>query len=64
MRVLHSLFFFGIFTTYMALLGPTRLFIFGKSSHLHALFLRNKNQKIPTYMPLLISEKPSHLHGY
>ena len=36
----------------MALLGPTRLFIFGKSSHLHC-FLRNKYQKSPTYTPLL-----------
>ena len=53
----------------MALLGPTRLFIFGKSCHLHG-FLLSKYQKIPTYMPLLgptrlsISEKTSHLHGY
>ena len=36
----------------MALLGPTRLFIFGKSCHLHG-FLLSKYQKIPTYMPLL-----------
>ena len=32
----------------MALLGHTRVFIFGKTSHLHC-FLRNKYQKIPTY---------------
>ena len=49
----------------MALLGPTRLFIFGKSCHLHC-FLLSKYQKIPTYMPLLgptrllISEKRSY----
>ena len=36
----------------MALLGPTCLFIFGKSCHLHG-FLLSKYQKIPTYMPLL-----------
>ena len=42
----------GFFPTYMALLGPTRLFIFGKSCHLHC-FLLSKYQKIPTYMPLL-----------
>ena len=53
----------------MALLGPTRLFVFGKSCHLHS-FLLSKHQKIPTYMPLLgptrllISEKTSPLHGY
>ena len=37
------------FPTYMALLGPTRLFTFAKSSqsHLHC-FLCNKYQKIPT----------------
>ena len=51
-RVLHFLFIFGIFPTYMAILGPTRLFIFGKSSHLHC-FLRNKYQKSPTYTPLI-----------
>ena len=50
------------FPTYMALLGPTRLFIFGKSCHFQ-VFLLTKYQKIPTYMPLLgptrllISEK-------
>ena len=61
--------FLGFFPTYMALLGPTRLFIFGKSCHLHG-FLLSKYQKIPTYMPLLgptrllISEKTSYLHGY
>ena len=55
--------------TYMALLGPTRLFIFGKSCHLHG-FLLSKYWKIPTYMPLLgptrllISEKTSYLHCY
>ena len=48
----------------MALLGPTRLLIFGKSCHLHS-FLLSKYKKIPTYMPLLgptrlsISEKTS-----
>ena len=74
-RVLHFftlLILFGYFflCTNMALLGPsTRLFIFGKSSHLHC-FLCNKYQKIPTYTPLLpstrllISEKTSHLHRY
>ena len=36
----------------MALLGPTRLFIFGKSCHLQG-FLLSKYQKIPTYMPLI-----------
>ena len=41
----------------MALLGPTRLFIFGKSCHLHG-FLLSKYQKIPTYTPLL---GPTHL---
>ena len=46
----------------MALLGPTRLFIFEKSCRLHS-FLLSKYQKIPTYTPLLgpsrllISEK-------
>ena len=61
--------FLGFFPTYMALLGPTRLFIFGKSCHLHG-FLLSKCQKIPTYTPLLgptrlsISEKTSHLHCY
>ena len=44
--------FFGIFPTYVVLLGPTRLFIFGKSSNLHC-FLRNEYQKNPTYTPLL-----------
>ena len=50
----------------MALLGPTRLFIFGKRCHLHG-FLLIKYQKNPTYMPLLgpirliISEKTSYL---
>ena len=53
----------------MALLGPTRLFIFEKICHLHG-FLLNKYRKIPTYMPLLgptrllISEKTSYLHCY
>ena len=47
-RVLHFLFFLGFLPTYMALLGPTRLFIFGKSCPLHG-FLLNKYQKIPTY---------------
>ena len=53
----------------MALLGPIRLIIFGKSCHLHG-FLLSKYQKIPAYTPLLrptcllISEKTSHLHGY
>ena len=53
----------------MALLGPTRLFSFGKKSQLNC-FLSNKFKKIPTYTPiltptcLLISEKTSHLHGY
>ena len=53
----------------MALLGPTRLSIFGKSCPLHG-FLLNKYQKVPTYMPLLgptrlsISEKTSHLDCY
>ena len=53
----------------MALLGPTRLFIFGKSCHLYR-FLLNKYQKIPTYTPLsrtahlLISEKTSHVPKY
>ena len=47
----------GFFPTYMALLGPTRLFIFGKSCHLQG-FLLSKYQKIPTYMPLL---GPTHL---
>ena len=54
-------------TTYrIGTLGPTRLFIFGKSCHLHC-FLLSKYQKIPTYTPLLgptcllISEKTSHL---
>ena len=57
----------GFFPTYMALLGPTRLFIFGKSCLLHG-FLLSKYRKIPTYMPLLeptrllISKKTSHLH--
>ena len=37
-RVLHFYCFLGFFTTYMALLGPTRLFIFGKSCHLHGFF--------------------------
>ena len=32
----------------MALLGPTRLFIYEKTSHLH-WFLCNKNKNIPTY---------------
>ena len=41
----------------MALLGPTCLFIFGKSCHLQG-FLLSKYQKIPTYMPLL---GPTHL---
>ena len=45
-------FFWDFFPTNMALLGTTRLFIFGKSSHLYC-FLRNKYQKIPTYTPLL-----------
>ena len=55
--------------TIMALLGPTRLFIFGKSCRLPG-FLLSKYQKIPTYMTLLgptrlvISEKTSHLHCY
>ena len=46
----------------MAVLGPTRLFDFGKNSHLNC-FLRNKYKKNPTYTPLLrptrlsISEK-------
>ena len=44
--------FFGIFPTYVVLLGPIRLFIFGKSSNLHC-FLRNEYQKNPTYTPLL-----------
>ena len=44
--------FLGFFPTYMALLGPTRLFIFGKRCHLHG-FLLIKYQKNPTYMPLL-----------
>ena len=54
-----------LFPTYMALSGPTRLFIFGEISHLHC-FLRNRYQKIPTCMPLLrptrllISEKKAH----
>ena len=54
---------------YMALLGPTSLFIFGKSCRLHG-FILCKYQKITTYMPLLgptrllISEKTSHLHCY
>ena len=30
--------FRDFFLTYMALLGPTRLFIFGKSCHLHVFF--------------------------
>ena len=53
----------------MALLGPTRLFIFGESCHLHG-FLLNKYKKNPTYTPLLgptrllISEKTSYLHCY
>ena len=53
----------------MALLGPTRLFIFGKSCHLHC-FLLSKYQKIPTYMPLLgptrlfILGKSCHIHGF
>ena len=66
--MLHFLFFGGdFFPTYMALLGPTRLFIFGKRCHLHS-FLLSKYKKIPTYMPLLgptrlsISEKTSYLH--
>ena len=66
MRVLHFLFFFGIFSylsKYIALLRPSRLFIFGESSHLHC-FLRNEYQTIPTYTPLLISEKTFLLHGY
>ena len=68
-RVLHYYSFFEFFPTYLALLGPTRLFIFGKNSHLHC-FLRDKYEKIPTYMPLLrstlllLSEKTSHLQGY
>jgi hypothetical protein len=56
--------------TYLhALLGPTRLFIFGKRCLLHG-FLLSKYRKIPTYMPLLgptrllISEKTFHLHCY
>ena len=32
----------------MVLLGPTHLFIFGKSSQEHC-FLHNKYKKIPTY---------------
>ena len=57
------------FPTYLALLGPTRLFIFGKNSHLHC-FLRDKYKKNPTYTALLrstlllLSEKTSHLQGY
>ena len=53
----------------MALLEPTCLFVFGKSSHLHC-FLRKKYQEIPTYRPLLrhtyllISEITSYLHGH
>ena len=53
----------------MALLGPTRLFVFWKSCHFQG-FLLSKHQKIPTYMPLLgpkrllMSEKTSYLHCY
>ena len=58
------LFFFGIFPTYKALLGRTRLFAFWKSCYLNG-FLLIKYQINPTCMPLLgptrllISEKPS-----
>ena len=54
---------------YMALLGPTFLFLLGKISRLRC-FLRNEYQQIPTYTPLLrptclsIAKKTSHLHGY
>ena len=48
-------FLIRFFPTYMVLLRPTRLFIFGKSFHLHC-FLCNKYQKIPTYTPLLRRE--------
>ena len=41
--------FWDFFLPIMVLFGPTRLFIFGKSSHLHC-FSRNKYKKIPTYM--------------
>ena len=60
---------FWIFPTYLAFLGTTHLFIFGKIFHLYCI-LCNKYRKIPTYTPLLrpthllISEKTSHLHGY
>ena len=42
----------------MALLGPTRLFIFGKSSHLH-WFLRNKYQKNPNLHVYQFLRNPS-----
>ena len=42
----------GFFPTYMALLGPTRLFIFGKSSHIHCFCVINIKKFPPTYTPL------------
>ena len=42
--------------TYMALLEPTRLSIFGKSSQEHC-FLYNKYQKIPTYTVIRAPEE-------
>ena len=57
---LHVFLFLGKVPTYT---------VFGESSHLHC-FLRNKYQKIPTYMPLLrptrlfIFEKSSQLHCF
>ena len=48
--------FLGFFPTYMVLLGPTRLFIFGKSCHPQGFLLIVNIKKIPptSYKPLCI----------